>query len=51
MNNMRIKLGVDVEGRLMINGQAMVTSADIMSWNGVIHIIGSVLQPDFSKYI
>ncbi|XP_064637900.1 periostin-like [Lineus longissimus] len=47
MNNKRMKLGVDAHGRLSINGQATVTTADIVTWNGVIHIIDRTLLPDF----
>ena len=34
-----------VNGQLMINGQAMVETADVISSNGVTHVINSVLLP------
>ena len=40
-----IKLLVDLESGVQINGMSNVTSADIMASNGVIHIIDEVLLP------
>ena len=34
-----------VNGKLMINGSAMVETADVISTNGVTHVIDSVLLP------
>lgn len=34
-----------VDGRVMLNGKAAVTSADIPASNGVIHVIDTVLMP------
>lgn len=34
-----------VNGKLMINGSAMVETADVISSNGVTHVIDSVLMP------
>ena len=40
-----IKLLIDLESGVQINGMSNVTSADIMASNGVIHIIDEVLLP------
>lgn len=34
-----------VNGKLMINGSAMVETADVISSNGVTHVIDTVLMP------
>lgn len=34
-----------VDGKVMLNGKATVTSADIVTSNGVIHVIDTVLMP------
>ncbi|HYW50690.1 MAG TPA: fasciclin domain-containing protein [Gemmatimonadaceae bacterium] len=34
-----------VDGKVMLNGKATVTSADIAASNGVIHVIDTVLMP------
>ncbi|MDZ7632719.1 MAG: fasciclin domain-containing protein [Gemmatimonadaceae bacterium] len=34
-----------VDGKVMLNGKATVTSADIATKNGVIHVIDTVLMP------
>ena len=34
-----------VDGKVQLNGKAMVTSADIAASNGVIHVIDTVLMP------
>jgi uncharacterized surface protein with fasciclin (FAS1) repeats len=38
-----------VDGRVMLNGKAAVTSADIPATNGVIHVIDTVLMPPKKK--
>lgn len=41
------KLYVSIDnGNVMINGQTMVTQADVSASNGVIHVLDNVLMPD-----
>ncbi len=40
-----------VNGKLMINGSAMVETADVISKNGVTHVIDTVLMPSASTYM
>ena len=40
-----VSLKVDVTGGVKLNSSAMVTKADIMASNGVIHVIDQVLMP------
>lgn len=44
VNGQQIKITVK-DGKVMINGSAMVETADVISSNGVTHVIDSVLLP------
>ena len=39
-----------VNGHLMINGKAMIETANVISSNGVTHVINSVLMPGDAQY-
>ena len=45
IGNRFVSLKVDVTGGVKLNSSAMVTKADIMASNGVIHVINQVLLP------
>ena len=45
-----LKFHKDASGKLWINGSAMVETADVISRNGVTHVIDTVLQPSQSTY-
>ena len=44
VNGATLKITV-VGGKVMINGNAMVETADVISSNGVTHVIDTVLMP------
>ena len=44
-----ITIGVDANGAVTINGNAMVTAADITTLNGVVHVLNNVLLPDLTS--
>lgn len=46
-----LKFKKDSSGRITINGSAMVETADVISKNGVTHVIDSVLLPTQSTYM
>ncbi len=45
-----LKFHRDASGKLTINGTAMVETADVISSNGVTHVIDTVLMPSASTY-
>ena len=45
VNGAELMFTVNAEGMLEINGEAMVETADVMSSNGVSHVIDTVLMP------
>ncbi len=45
-----LKFHRDATGKLTINGTAMVETADVISRNGVTHVIDTVLMPTDSTY-
>jgi uncharacterized surface protein with fasciclin (FAS1) repeats len=44
-----IAVGIDANGAVTINGNALVTAADITTLNGVVHVINNVLLPDLTS--
>ena len=40
-----------VNGQLMINGKAIIETANVISSNGVTHVINSVLMPGDAQYV
>jgi len=45
VNGDELMFTVNAEGMLEINGEAMVETADVISSNGVTHVIDTVLMP------
>ena len=45
-----LKFKRDANGKLSINGTAMVETADVISSNGVTHVIDTVLMPSSATY-
>lgn len=46
LNGQQITISIDAEGDYIINDSAMIETADIVSSNGVVHVIDSVLLPE-----
>ena len=44
-----ITVGIDANGAVTINGNALVIAADITTLNGVVHVINNVLLPDLTS--
>jgi uncharacterized surface protein with fasciclin (FAS1) repeats len=44
-----ITVGIDAAGAVTINGNALVTAADITTLNGVVHVLNNVLLPDLTS--
>ena len=44
-----IAVGIDAAGAVTINGNALVTAADITTLNGVVHVVNNVLLPDLTS--
>jgi len=44
-----ISVGIDANGAVTINGNALVTAADITTLNGVVHVLNNVLLPDLTS--
>jgi transforming growth factor-beta-induced protein len=46
LNGQKVFITKDAQGNVTVNGNAMVTQADLVSSNGVIHAVDHVLFPD-----
>ena len=46
LNGQKVFITKDGQGNVTVNGSAMVTQADLVSSNGVIHAVDNVLLPD-----
>ena len=44
-----ITVGIDANGAVTINGNALVIAADITTLNGVVHVLNNVLLPDLTS--
>ncbi len=44
-----ITVGIDANGAVTINGNALVIAADILTLNGVVHVLNNVLLPDLTS--
>ena len=44
-----ISVGIDANGAVTINGNALVIAADITTLNGVVHVLNNVLLPDLTS--
>ncbi|HET8575351.1 MAG TPA: fasciclin domain-containing protein [Candidatus Paceibacterota bacterium] len=43
-----LKITKDAQGNIMINGKAMIETPDVVSSNGILHVIDTVLVPNDS---